>query len=309
MKELSVEEKAKAYDEALKVLHKYDGAHIMFTQDLKEEMFPELREEYEDERMVKFIKNQLFNIKKTITDNYKLDTELTEAIDWLEKQGEHANFRNKIQIDDKVTRNEDGVLVNLSQLKRVAKKDEKQGEQKELNLVEILKHYPKETELYSPLYGKLWLAEVDEECGIITCYKHSLDKGCKRAILKQEDTVSFYANGTTGLPDCNVSDNCMLFLYDSEKQGKQGSAWSEEDDIIAHDIDYALRCQITYSISRLQSMSAWILNLKNRIQPQSQWKPSEEQMSALRYVTNFDYGGHKATLVSLYEQLKKLREE
>ena len=130
MKELSIEEKAKAYDEALKVLHKYDGAHIMFTQDLKEEMFPELREEYEDERMVKFIKNQLFNIKKTITDNYKLDTELTEAIDWLEKQGEHTNFRNKIQIGDKVTRNEDGVLVNLSQLKRVAKKDEKQGEQK-----------------------------------------------------------------------------------------------------------------------------------------------------------------------------------
>ena len=40
-----------------------------------------------------------------------------------------------------------------------------------------------------------------------------------------------------------------------------------------------------------------------------QWKPSEEQMDALRYVTNFDYGGYKAILVSLYEQLKKLREE
>ena len=59
MKELSIEEKAKAYDEALKVLHKYDGAHIMFTQDLKEEMFPELAES-EDEKIRKRL---LFNFE------------------------------------------------------------------------------------------------------------------------------------------------------------------------------------------------------------------------------------------------------
>ena len=99
---------------------------------------------------------------------------------------------------------------------------EKQGEdKKEINLVEILKHYPKETELYSPLYGKLWLAEVDEKNEIITCYKRLLDKGCTRAVLEQEDTISFYSNGTTGLPDFNVSKDCMLFLYNIEKQGEQ----------------------------------------------------------------------------------------
>lgn len=107
---------------------------------------------------------------------------------------------------------------------------ETQGERKpvggneretEINLVEILKHYPRETELYSPLYGKLWLAEVDEEHEIITCYKHHLDEGCTRAILEQEDTVSFYSNGTIGLPDFNVSEDCMLFLYGREKQGEQ----------------------------------------------------------------------------------------
>ena len=43
------------------------------------------------------------------------------------------------------------------------------------------------------------------------------------------------------------------------------------------------------------------------LRPQSQWKSSDEQMDARHYVTNFDYGGHKATLVSLYEQLKKLK--
>jgi hypothetical protein len=56
--------------------------------------FPELKES-EDERMVKFIKKQLFNIKKTITDNYKLDTELTDAIAWLEKQGKQKPNDNE----------------------------------------------------------------------------------------------------------------------------------------------------------------------------------------------------------------------
>ena len=48
-------------------------------------------------------------------------------IAWLEKQGVHAKFINGIKVGDKVTRNEYGVLVNLSQLNRVANK---QGEQK-----------------------------------------------------------------------------------------------------------------------------------------------------------------------------------
>jgi len=88
MKELSIEQKAKAYDEALKVLHKYDGAHIMFTQDLKEEMFPELKES-EDER-----------IRKAILELVKQSSEILEKknqeqmIVWLEEQDkkELVNF-------------------------------------------------------------------------------------------------------------------------------------------------------------------------------------------------------------------------
>lgn len=53
-----------------------------------------------------------------------------EALAWLERQGDYANFRDKAQVGDRITKNEDGVLVNLSQLKRMAKPREKQGEQK-----------------------------------------------------------------------------------------------------------------------------------------------------------------------------------
>ncbi len=48
-----------------------------------------------------------------------------DVIDWLYRQGEYAYFKDNIQIGDRVTRNEDGVLVNLSQLNRVAKPSDK----------------------------------------------------------------------------------------------------------------------------------------------------------------------------------------
>ena len=76
----------------------------------------------EDEKIRKAIKKALqvrCDGNRIISDE---PVTLEEAIAWLEKQGEHANFCNKIQIGDKVTRNENGVLVNLSQLNRVAKK-------------------------------------------------------------------------------------------------------------------------------------------------------------------------------------------
>ena len=75
---MTQEEKAKAYDKALKVLHKYDGANIMFSQSLKEEMFPELKES-EDER----IRKELIEFVKS-RGGFK-----QEYIAWLEKQGEH----------------------------------------------------------------------------------------------------------------------------------------------------------------------------------------------------------------------------
>lgn len=172
---MTQEEKARAYDEALKVAHRlYEQGTI--TESLSY-IFPELKES-EDER-----------IRKILIENF---SNMAMFSYW--------GATNKIQVSD--------IIAWL----------EKQGEQKELNLVEILKHYPRETELYSPLYGKLWLAEVDEEHEIITCYKHPLEKECTRAVLEQEGTVSFYSNGTTGLPDCSVSKDCMLFLYDIEKQ-------------------------------------------------------------------------------------------
>lgn len=66
-------------------------------------------------------------IRKEIIHVFKGQTSFTSEecakkyIAWLEKQGEHAKFRESIQVGDNVTRNEAGQLVNLSQLERIAK--------------------------------------------------------------------------------------------------------------------------------------------------------------------------------------------
>lgn len=123
--QLAIQEKAKAYDEAIKRLEDIKNGKcqktFVFTEGLFDYIFPELKES-DDERI-------RGNIIATIHLYYgePLEDEAKEMIAWLEKQGEHANFLSKIQAGDKVTRNEDGVLLNLSQLNRVANK---QGEQK-----------------------------------------------------------------------------------------------------------------------------------------------------------------------------------
>lgn len=125
--EMTIEQKAKAYDEALEKARQLCAYPTSkpFISDLQD-LFPELAES-EDERIIKAIINVFATHK-----DYEVffGAFVKEILSWLEKQGEHAKFRDSIQVGDKVTRNQDGMLVNLSQLNRVAKKDEKQSEQK-----------------------------------------------------------------------------------------------------------------------------------------------------------------------------------
>lgn len=120
MKDLSVEQKAKRYDEALgkaRQLCDYPTSKP-FISDLQD-LFPELKVS-EGERMWKLLKKYVhYNISDTVLEADYMTRECLES--WIEKQCEHAKFLNSIQVGDQVTRNEDGELFNLSQLNRVAK--------------------------------------------------------------------------------------------------------------------------------------------------------------------------------------------
>ena len=121
MKELTIEQKAKAYDEAIEMAKKWRNAPNVdkiptFANRVIDEIFPELCES-EDEKVRKAI-IELVKQSSEVLDKQNQSNMLT----WLEKQDKHKKFRDSIQVGDEVTRNRDGVIVNLSQLNRVAKK-------------------------------------------------------------------------------------------------------------------------------------------------------------------------------------------
>ena len=84
---------------------------------------------YKDERIRKSL---IRNFTNQHSSNFPTADGFTreQILSWLERQGDYANFRDKAQVGDRITKNEDGILVNLSQLNRVAKAEERQGEQK-----------------------------------------------------------------------------------------------------------------------------------------------------------------------------------
>ena len=113
IKELTIQEKAEAYDRALEVLHKYDGANIMFSQSLKEEMFPELRE-LDDEKIRKALLNEFIHLQSKGCKFAGLEGE--DIIAWLNRQGDQK-LTNKIVFkfhkDDWCIDNEDGTVFQI----------------------------------------------------------------------------------------------------------------------------------------------------------------------------------------------------
>ena len=309
MKGLSIEEKAKAYEQAIK------RANAMIQVAANQEeiynsvitIFPELKgsTESEDERIRKGLIAIITDFESlSLQKNYSLSRE--DILAWLEKQGEHANFRNKIQIGDKVTRNEDGVLINLSQLNRVAKKDEKQGEQKVVDLVAILKDYfattPKEQQ------DKDW-----EEL------KHLNNFGWE--LIEQKPTWSeeekkkldriYYILGIAA-DEHAYSNTCRLigdkeavelqdFLRSIAKPDQKPAEWSKEDEENFARVDYA--CIKVYGGDSYSS--DW---LRKFLGIHKKWKPSDEQMDALNDVISSRDIKYDV-LSELWKDLKKLREE
>lgn len=104
MKELSIEEKAKRYDEALGKARRYYEEYktrdnIFYVEDM-EDIFSELKES-EDERMIKFISNELACLRATDEKGSDKYEELTNAIAWIGKQGEQKPA-NKVKPKFKV---------------------------------------------------------------------------------------------------------------------------------------------------------------------------------------------------------------
>ena len=157
--------------------------------------------------------------------------------------------------------------------------------------------------------------------------KESEDERIKRNIIAALKGEGYY--------DCDLTNECIAWL---EKQGEkpqgksaleaskekkidnankveQSSAWSEEDD-------YNVQCLVAKvtsdiqngNVGRNQELIDWLKSIKDRVQPQNLWKPSEEQMDALEHFVRSigesgyasPYDNNTKLIYSLLEQLKQL---
>jgi len=105
-------------------------------------------------------------------------------------------------------------------------------------------------------------------------------------------------------------DNPYLRLVEQNPVDNVEKPWSEEDEghiyTISNILEDRKNQQTEVGIKILDKEIAWLNYLKNRIQPQSQWKPSDKDIFELQCVINNDpYNGF--ILKALLEQLKKLR--
>ena len=206
---------------------------------------------------------------------------------------------------------------------------------KELSIEEKAKAYDEVRDKIALRFG----ANVAKE--IFSQFEESKDEKIRKALIEackqslivggfhKDKVIAWLEKQGQTFTKKDIDDAYLKGICDAkhelEKQGEKGtngnereipnSVWNEEDEkmfrgiITICDIWSTKTSFYPKQNDDIVNLKKWFKSIKDRVQPQTTWKPSDEQMDALRYVTNFDYGGYKATLVSLYEQLKKLRGE
>jgi hypothetical protein len=334
MRELSIEEKAKAYDEALKrASNLYKDAVEMennMTTKTCEIIFPELSES-EDERIRKDI---IFYIK-AIANNENISPDSKKEcktwIAWLEKQGREKpadKVGTKFKVGDWITDDEDEAIFHITSY------DIDYGYQLEtVNGTSF--HYSDET--IEKKY-RLWTIQ-DAKAGDVLF----MDNGSANCIFIYKSSnngiINKYASynkfGFEGEHYLVLNDGYVIpttkeqrdllfqkmkeagYEWDTDKLqltktlpvkelsdginiDKQKSAWSEEDE----------KCY-TFILSTIEEKYGnegdvynWLKSLRQRCA----WKPSIAQLNALSIVSKGNAPDDIEAIVSLYNDLKKLTE-
>lgn len=284
--------------EAIEIIKKnYPDSSFTMLREALETLIPELKES-EDERMWKLIKKYAhYNISDTALEADHITREQLET--WLEKQGEHANFLSKIQVGDKVTLNEDGVLVNLTQLKRVANKvienaiKEKQGEKPKVNL--HVKCIANKVEPFDKYEG-------------LTDFERTLTDICIGWIGEEPGWKQYIKDNA----DVLLKIAAKNFNSVQDAASEQKLAWSEEDEKMLNSFLHKLEVCDLLSNKEGVWIKNKLKNIKGRVQPQSTWKPSDEQIKAVKEAVCYSSVFSEKTidnLISLSKDLKKLKGE
>jgi hypothetical protein len=220
-----------------------------------------------------------------------------------------------------VTRNEDGVLVNLSQLERVAK----QGGQKP---AKVEPKFREGDSIQFKGFGHNRYT-IKEVCGLshyINTKGNNMDMSYTDAnfeVVKDSDKVKlshacsekyiadvFEKVGLAKIVREQSNDNLTNALQDAMielskfiPQPKQ--EWSKEDEAFYQRLEQIV-CKVDFEAFQGDiDLHSWLKSLR----PQNSWKPSMAQLNALSIVSKGNITDDIEAIVSLYQDLKKLREE
>ena len=290
MKELSIEEKARAYDEALeraKKVNKCEADDREPGTSICEYIFPELCES-SDEKIRKAlidgftVMKESKNCGKTFSNH---NIPVADILAWLEKQGEpKPTDKNepKFKVGDKIkTANEESLTITKIDEKGYWSKD-------------------------------LFICSFDEECIWDLAEQKPVDKvkpfDKYEGLTDFERTLTDICIGWIGEePGWKqyIKDNSdVLLRIAAEKfnsvQVEQRPAWGEEDEKMVNDIIAAIDTLYYHE------MVNWLKSLKTRVGYVDKWEPSEEQMKVLSFYADQN-NSRGSILTSLLDDLKKLR--
>ena len=116
-------------------------------------------------------------------------------------------------------------------------------------------------------------------------------------------------------PYCDSRKELSDWLESIKERVQHKVEWSEEDEKIINEIEESLLAYKIIVIDNDRELANYIekeINWLKSLRPQKQWKPSEEQMEILQYLCETSSHPNEKVipvLKSLYQELKKLREE
>ena len=241
-----------------------------------EHYFPELKEAW-NEKVRKWIIEMVEEVRKANPTNAEHNGMCSEAIFWLEKQGEKkpdtdfSDLRTWKDIVDTVLTEKEGIGQYLGSpfIVEVAKKLQKR---------------------FGNIQQKTAWSEADN-----INYKRLL----------------YFLDGGILMQDHNIELFIWMESLKERVQSQQKQEWSEEDKKMFDSIINVL--EVTPSASfipiKRETMIPWLKSLKERYT----WRPSEEQMKILRRYVMGEWRdltmGQDKVLTSLYNDLIKLTEK
>jgi hypothetical protein len=284
MKELSIEEKAKRYDEALERANELYDEH---ERDIALLIFPELKES-EGEK----IRKALIKLVKKAGEGYEnvIDgVSIENAISWLEKQGEQQDINPSEYIND--------MEGNGCYLKNATQKPADKVEPKfkvkfagsEYNVLGV-----------RDIAGVTFYVIEDEPNHIDYILPNTCEIVSQKPAWSEEDK-NMLQSILDEYKSMQIEKRTWLKSLKDRIQPKQ--EWSEEDEKIIIQIKDAVENYFPTPVA--DKIKSWLKSLKERYT----WKPSDEQMDALLVKIPIEDSCNKVDniLKSLYSDLKKLK--